>query len=56
MVLARALNSVRENDITVLWNMPIQTDREIKANRSDIVIRNKKEKRCLLIDMSIPGD
>ena len=27
----------------VLWDMPIQTDREIKANRPDIVINNKKE-------------
>ena len=33
--------------------MPIQTDREVKANRLDIVIKNKQEKRCLLIDMFI---
>ena len=31
--------------------MPIQTDGEMKANRLDIVIKNKQEKRCLLIDM-----
>ena len=43
-----------KGDITVLWDMPIQTDREIKANRPDIVIKNKKEKSCLLIDMAIP--
>ena len=36
--------------------MPIQTDREIKANRPDIVIKDKQEKSCLLIDMSIPTE
>ena len=36
--------------------MPIQTDREIKANRPDIVIKKKQEKSCLLIDMSIPTE
>jgi len=44
------------DDITILWDMSIQTDREIKANRSDIVVKNKKEKSCLLIDMAIPTD
>ena len=34
--------------------MSIQTDREIKANRPDIVMKDKQEKSCLLIDMSIP--
>ena len=40
----------------ILWDMPIQTDKEIKANRPDIVVKNKKEKTCLLIDMSIPTE
>ena len=36
--------TVAEKDnITILWDMPIQTDREIKANRPDIVIKNKQE-------------
>ena len=29
--------------VTILWDMPIQTDHEIKANRPDIVIENKKK-------------
>ena len=49
--------TVTEKDnITILWDMPIQTDREIKANRPDIVIKDKQEKSCLLIDMSIPTE
>jgi hypothetical protein len=31
-------------DITVLWNQEVQTDREVLGNRPDIIIKNKKEK------------
>ena len=49
--------TVTEKDkITILWNMPIQTDREIKANGPEIIINNKQEKSCLLIDMSNPTE
>ena len=41
---------------TILWDMPIHTDRTIAANRPDIVLTNKKDKTCLLIDMTIPLD
>lgn len=34
--------------------MPIQTDRDIKANRPDIAIKKKQGKSGLLMDMSIP--
>jgi hypothetical protein len=30
-------------DVTVLWNQGIQTDREVLANRPDIIIKNKKD-------------
>ena len=36
--------------------MPIQTDKEIKANRPDIVVKDEKKRTCLLIDMSIPTE
>ena len=36
--------------------MPIHTDRTIAANRLDIVLKNKRDKTCLLIDMTIPLD
>jgi len=34
----------------MLWNQAIYTDREVTANRPDIIIKNKKEKTCTLID------
>jgi hypothetical protein len=43
-------------DVTVLWNHAVHTDREVTANRPDIIIKNKKEKTCTLIDMAIPAD
>jgi hypothetical protein len=43
-------------DVTVLWNQGIQTDREVLENRPDIIIKNKKDKTCLLIDVAIPSD
>ena len=38
-----------EGDVTVLWNQAVHTDREVTANRPDIIIKNKKEKTCTLI-------
>ena len=43
-----------EGDVTVLWNQAVHTDREGTANRTDIIIKNKKEKTCTLIDVAIP--
>jgi len=45
-----------EGDVTVLWNQAVNADREVTANRSDIIIKNKKEKTCTLIDVAIPAD
>ena len=36
--------------------MPISTDREIKANKPDIVIKDLNKKKCWIIDISIPTD
>ena len=50
-------NTVTENDkITILWDMPLQTDREISANRPDIIIKHKTKKECILIDMAVPSE
>jgi len=45
-----------EGDVTVLWNQAVHTDREVTANRQDIIIKNKKEKTCTLIDVAVPTD
>ena len=49
--------TVIENDsVTILWEMSLHTDRTIAANRPDTVLKNKRDKTCLLIDMTIPLD
>jgi len=37
-----------EGDVTMLWNQAIHTDREVTANKSYIIIENKKDKTCTL--------
>ena len=44
------------NKVTILWDMSVQTDKEIKANRPDMVVKCKEKRTCLLIDMSIPNE
>ena len=48
---------VTENkEATILWDMQIHTDREIAANKPNIVIKDHKNKTCKLIDMAVPSD
>jgi hypothetical protein len=42
--------------VIVSWNQAVHTDREVTAKRPDIIIKNRKEKRCVLIDVAIPTD
>ena len=30
-------------DITILWDMPIHTDRTISNNRPDVIVKNKRD-------------
>ena len=41
---------------TVLWDMAVNTDRHIGANRPDIIIKDKVNSTCKLIDMTVPCD
>ena len=47
---------VEHKNVTILWDFPINTDRTIKANRPDIVVKDRTNRTCLLIDMSVPSD
>ena len=35
-----------------MWNQAVHTDREVTANKPDIIIKNTKEKTCTLIDLA----
>ena len=52
-----APDSVREKDEDkLLWDVNIQCDHVIEARRPDIVIVNKQERKCTIIDIAIPAD
>jgi hypothetical protein len=44
-----------DGGVTVLWNQAVHTNREVTANRPDIIIKNKVN-TCTLIDVAIPVD
>ena len=49
--------SVIENEHhKLLWDFPIQTDKEIAHNRPDIIIIDKLNKTVQIIDIAIPSD
>lgn len=46
--------SVVENDrIKILWDVSIQCDHVIKDRRPDIVIINKEDENCFIVDIAI---
>ena len=38
-----------------MWDFSIQTDHVIEAQRPDLVLAEKKERSCKIIDFTIPG-
>jgi len=36
----------KEGDVTVLWNEAVHTDREVTADRPDVIIKTKKRKHA----------
>jgi hypothetical protein len=45
-----------EEDVTLLWNQAVHTDRKVTANKPDTINKNKKEKTCTLTYVTIPAD
>ena len=48
---------VQENEgVKLLWDMNIQCDNVIEARRPDIVIIDRKEESCIIVDIAVPAD
>ena len=43
-------------NITIMWDMPINTDRIITANRPDINVKDSMNCTCKLIDITVTSD
>ena len=39
-----------------MWDMPVNTDITITANRQDIIVKDSVNSTCKLIDMTVPSD
>ena len=49
--------AVTETDnVTILWDYSTQTVRNIKANKPEIAVKDKREKTCKLVDVKIHAD
>ena len=40
----------------LLWDFKIQTDNKVEHNKPDIVVLDKTERKCLIIDVACPFD
>ena len=45
---------VQGHNAITLWDIPVNTDRTIKANRPGIIAEDRKKGKCLLTDISVP--
>ena len=39
-----------------MWDFSIQTDHVVEARRPDLVVVDKKDRSCKIIDFAVPGD
>ena len=42
--------------VEIIWDTPIATDRPHVFNRPDIVVRDKQNKKCFIVDIACPND
>ena len=47
---------LEKDDVKVLWDFNIQTDRVIEHRRPDVVVLDKAADLCHIIDVAVPGD
>ena len=47
---------LENEDYKILWDFSIQTDHVIEARRPDLVLVDRKEIICKIIDFAVPGD
>jgi hypothetical protein len=52
----KSVETSQGGKVTILWNQQVQTDRTIRNNKSDIIIRDNEKGTCMLIDVAISGD
>jgi len=51
----KSVETSHEGKVTILWNQKVRTDRIIRNNKPDVIIRNNNKGTCMLINVAIPG-
>ena len=46
----------KDSNILIIWDMPVNTDRTITANRPEIVVNDSMNSTSKPIDMAVPSD
>jgi hypothetical protein len=49
----KLVETIHEGEVTVLWNLQVQTDRTIRNIKPDIIMRDNEKGTCMLIDVAI---
>jgi hypothetical protein len=52
----KSVKTGQGDNITILWNQQVQTDRTIPNNNPDIIIHDNEKRTCMLIDAAISWD
>ena len=47
-------DTVTKDDVIIMWDVPIITDKKVKSNRPDITVHDTKKRTCAFIDISVP--
>ena len=47
---------VENNEVKLFWDMNIQCDNVVEARMPDSIVVSKKENKCIIVDITIPGD
>ena len=47
---------IESTEVTILWDFTIHTDKKIDANRPDIIIKDHREKTCIMLNVVVPAD
>ena len=54
--MPKSVETIQGGKVTILWNQQVQTDKIIRNNKPDIIIRDNEMGTCMLIDVAISGD
>ena len=52
----KSVETGQGDNVTILWNQQVQTDRIIPNNKPDIIIRDNEKRTCMLTDVAISED